>query len=294
MTMKLTRYSTADDFITRTSRFLESREAENNLILGIAGRLPALFERADQIPYLASIGHDEDGDIVGACLRTALNRAVLTRMPERGIEMILDDLEEISGEYPGFVGPARETQLAAALWRERTGGTFRLTMEMRIYELDRVIPPSRFEGMLRAATDDDIDITMKYAAAFMAEVGFPSQAMPLEERVKGYIREGRLYLWDLNGKPVSMAGCIGPTPNGIRINYVYTPPELRGNGYASRCVAALSQHLLDSGRRFCFLFTDLANPVSNAIYQRIGYRPVADFNEYELTWPISADRQGAL
>ncbi|MEP7217863.1 MAG: GNAT family N-acetyltransferase [Bacteroidota bacterium] len=292
--MKLIRSSTAGDFIARTGRFLESREAENNLILGIAGRLPALFETVDQIPYLASIEHDTDGDIVGACVRTALNRAVMTRMPERGIEMILDNLAEIGGEYPGFVGPERETNLAAELWRARTGGTFRLAMEMRIYELDRVIPPARFDGMLRAATDDDIDITVKFAAAFMAEVGYPPPAMTLEELVKGYIRERRLYLWDLNGKPVSMAGCIGPTPNGIRINYVYTPPELRGNGYASRCVAALSQHLLDSGRRFCFLFTDLANPVSNAIYQRIGYRPVADFNEYELTWPVHDNRQSAL
>ncbi|MDB5032820.1 MAG: family N-acetyltransferase [Chlorobi bacterium] len=286
MIMKLLRYSNAGDFIARTGRFLESREAENNLILGIAGRLPALFETSGPSPYLATIEHDERGDIAGACIRTALNRAVLTRMPERGIEMIVDDLADIGVEYPGFVGPAREAKLAAGLWRERTGGTFRLTMEMRIYELDRVIPPARMDGALRAATDDDIDIAVTFATAFVAEVGLVSPVMTIEEIVKGYIRERRLYLWDLNGKPVSMAGCIGPTPNGIRINYVYTPPELRGNGYASQCVAALSQHLLDSGRRFCFLFTDLANPVSNSIYQRMGYRPVADFSEYELAWPV--------
>jgi predicted GNAT family acetyltransferase len=45
-------------------------------------------------------------------------------------------------------------------------------------------------------------------------------------------------------------------------------------------VAALSQQLLDAGWEFCALFTDLANPTSNSIYQRIGYRPVADFDEY--------------
>jgi predicted GNAT family acetyltransferase len=73
-----------------------------------------------------------------------------------------------------------------------------------------------------------------------------------------------------------MVGVAGPTPNGIRINAVYTPPEFRRRGYASACVAEVSQRMLDSGRKFCFLFTDLANPTSNKIYKAIGYRHVAD------------------
>ena len=80
-------------------------------------------------------------------------------------------------------------------------------------------------------------------------------------------------MWD-HGGPVSMASATGPTPNGIRVNGVYTPPEHRGRGYATACVAALSARLLAEGRRFCFLFTDAANPTSNAIYQRIGYVPL--------------------
>jgi len=75
---------------------------------------------------------------------------------------------------------------------------------------------------------------------------------------------------------VSMASFGGVTPNGVRIGPVYTPPELRGRGYASALVAGTSQQLLDGGKRFCFLFTDLANPTSNGVYQRLGYRPVED------------------
>lgn len=52
--------------------------------------------------------------------------------------------------------------------------------------------------------------------------------------------------------------------------------------YASACVAALSQLILDEGKEFCTLFTDLANPTSNHIYQQIGYRPVCDFAEFHL------------
>jgi predicted GNAT family acetyltransferase len=76
-----------------------------------------------------------------------------------------------------------------------------------------------------------------------------------------------------------MAGWAGPTPRGVRINFVYTPPAHRGRGYATSCVAALTRHLLDPGKEFCFLFTDLANPTSNKIYRRLGYRHVCDFRD---------------
>jgi hypothetical protein len=61
---------------------------------------------------------------------------------------------------------------------------------------------------------------------------------------------------------------------------VYTPPEARGRGYASNLVAQVAQAQLDAGRRFVFLFTDLANPTANRIYQEIGFEPVIDIDEY--------------
>ena len=72
----------------------------------------------------------------------------------------------------------------------------------------------------------------------------------------------------------------GRTPNGTRVGPVYTPPEHRGHGYASALVAAASQAQLDEGIQFCFLFTDLANPTANHIYQAIGYEPVSDIDVY--------------
>ena len=91
-----------------------------------------------------------------------------------------------------------------------------------------------------------------------------------------------VYLWEDQGAIVSVVGAGGETPNGIRIGPVYTPPEARGNGYASSLTAAASQDQLDRGRRFVFLFTDLANPTSNRIYQAIGYEPVIDVDMYRF------------
>ena len=79
-----------------------------------------------------------------------------------------------------------------------------------------------------------------------------------------------------------MAGWTGKTENGVRVSLVYTPSEHRGHGYASACVADLTSLLLAGGNAYCCLYTDLGNPTSNAIYQRIGYRPVCDVTDFSL------------
>ncbi len=95
------------------------------------------------------------------------------------------------------------------------------------------------------------------------------------------IQDRHFFLWD-DGEPVALAGKTRPTPNGCCIGPVYTPLEFRRKGYATALTAALSQLLLDEGKQFTALFTDLANPTSNSIYQKIGYRPVCDLDEYRF------------
>ena len=92
-----------------------------------------------------------------------------------------------------------------------------------------------------------------------------------------------LWLYRVGGVPVSLAGCGGSTPNGVRVGPVYTHSEHRCHGYATELVAAMTRHLLAGDRRFCFLYTDLSNPTSNAIYERIGYRMVCESTEYAFS-----------
>jgi uncharacterized protein len=92
----------------------------------------------------------------------------------------------------------------------------------------------------------------------------------------------RIYLWEDDDEVVSLVGAGGATPHGIRIGPVYTPPERRGRGYGSSLTAAAASDQLDRGRRFVFLFTDLANPTSNKIYRAIGYEPVCDVDMWRF------------
>ena len=93
-----------------------------------------------------------------------------------------------------------------------------------------------------------------------------------------------LTVWEQDAEVVSMAAVVRRTRRSSSIALVYTPPELRGSGFASATVAELSQRELDAGQAWCSLFTDLANPTSNHIYTEIGYEPVCDFRHFTLTW----------
>ena len=100
------------------------------------------------------------------------------------------------------------------------------------------------------------------------------------------------YLWEVDGQAVSLVVAGSPTPNGIRIGPVYTPPVARRHGYASALTAAVSQEQIDRGNRYCFLYTDLANPTSNQIYQAIGYEPVTDVAQYSFAPPPNPGSAG--
>jgi predicted GNAT family acetyltransferase len=139
-------------------------------------------------------------------------------------------------------------------------------------------------GCLRHATASDRELLVGWFAAFFAEAmagSVESDAVAAVDR-KLAEPEGGFAVWEDGGSPVSFAGYGSPTPNGMRIGPVYTPPGFRGRGYGSAVTAGVTGYVLGHGRRFCFLYTDLSNPTSNSIYQRIGYRPVIDVNVWRF------------
>lgn len=188
---------------------------------------------------------------------------------------------DLRGEgLPGVTAAKPVAAAFAAVWHELTGQRPQLIRASRLHQADQVQAPVGVPGTLRAATAADRELLIDWSTAFEREA-LGSEDREGNRRLVGE-RLSTFVVWS-DGGPVAMAGWTGETPHGVRVVGVYTPPELRGCGYASACVAALTQRLLDEGRRFCCLFTDLANPVSNRIYARIGYRPVCDVDEYRFT-----------
>ena len=145
-----------------------------------------------------------------------------------------------------------------------------------------IAPERPASGSWRIADGRDRDLIAEWFVAFHDEATPESPAPDAGDMADRLVSQvGRTgYVWEDRGEVVSLVGAGGATPNGIRIGPVYTPPDRRGHGYASALTAGASQDQLDRGRRFVFLFTDLANPTSNKIYQAIGYEPVCDVDAY--------------
>jgi predicted GNAT family acetyltransferase len=277
--MEVVRRDDAAAFLAEAEPLLLADEARHNLLFGIAGNVrDGLY--GDHRLWLVR----EGGRPVGAAVQTPPFNLVLAKPASDAALVALVDA--LGGEpLPGVTGGLPEAQDFAARWSQRTGATTRTSMAQGIYELERVELPPRPNGEPRLADEGDRDLIVGWFVAFADEVDHaggprgPEHAASAVDR-RYAVRTSGFLLWEEDGKPVSLAGWGGPTPHGIRIGPVYTPPNLRGRGYATALTAELSQRLLDGrlfggGRRFCFLYTDLANPTSNAIYERIGYRRVA-------------------
>jgi uncharacterized protein len=201
--------------------------------------------------------------------------------------LVAHDTHVLYGTLPGVIGPVPVSLLFAGAWHQQTGQPFTPGMKERAYELDAVTPVTGVPGSMRPATLADKALLSHWVRAFEEEAltGDNSTTREPERWVETALgaRDRGISLWeDEHGEPVSLVGYGGATPHGMRIGPVYTPPEQRGHGYASALTAAVSQMLLDSRHRFVFLFTNLANPTSNKIYQQIGYRPVCDVDVYRF------------
>ena len=285
--MIITTYRQASDFLARARAELERNEVLNSLPLGVTLHLQKIPERIEVPPYLATV--EDEGKLIVAAVMTPPFRLIVTsnQLDAFGEAplLLIHNLRDHGWPVPGVIGPTSLSDLFAQAWTSLTGEVSHLRTHERLFELTQVIAPRPGPGQLRIATPDDIALVVRWIKAFQEQALRTSIS---DEEALAWARtrigNSEVYLWVLpDGAIVSLVGTTRPVSRVIGIGPVYTPPELRGQGYASRSVAALSQHLLDSGWERCSLFTDLSNPTSNSIYQQVGYQPVRDFNEYDFS-----------
>jgi predicted GNAT family acetyltransferase len=279
--MDLTIFESADGFLEKAQSWLEAREAENNLILGIALLLRKDPNRYRSEPFLGVI--TEAGSLVNVAVMTPPHNLVLAGPPQAAsLNSLASGLIDQGWSIPGVTGPKETSRLFAKLWSRLTGACVQAGIRMRLYELTRVIQPAGPPGYLYEAKKDEMSLIVDWIVAFQQEaLNVMIEREDASRQAERLVSERNLYLWD-DGGAVSMAASARPTRHGISVNLVYTPPEQRRKGYASACVAALSQRLLEVGYKFCCLFTDLDNPTSNRIYMEVGYQPVSDHEEHRF------------
>jgi len=284
--MKPISYPSAAEFLAAAEPTLLRDEARNNLILGVAGRVKDGHRYGNDPPVFVTV--DDAGEVVAAAIRTPPYPLILHCDQDRleAVDVMIDQLWTSDPHLPGVHGAVLAAAAFAERWTKRSKGRADMGMQMRIYCLHEVDPPVDVPGRMRFARDEDIDLLAGWMLGFHAEAVPGDPPTDPSEVVLRFMESGVLAVWDHDG-PVSLAGSSRGSAHSAAVSAVYTPPEHRGNGYASACVAALSQYLLDRGSVFCALYADLSNPTSNRIYQRIGYRPVGDSATYTFIAPGS-------
>jgi RimJ/RimL family protein N-acetyltransferase len=223
----------------------------------------------------------DDDAIVGVALQSPTTFfATLTPMARVHVTTLAESIAHTAPDLPGINGEAGTAAAFAGHWTEIRGIPAAPVLGQRLYQLGRLRPPDGVPGAGRVATDEEFDLGLAWLHAFHHDVGQPAQLEPgvqLRDRMAG----GRLWIWDDEG-PRAMVGFMRTVSGIARIGPVYTPPEHRRRGYAAACTAAVSQHVLDHHAEGCVLYTDLANPTSNAVYRRLGYEPVAETLRYRF------------
>ncbi len=281
--MELRRFNSGEDFLAEAGDFLVAREAEHNLIFGVCASLRDMPEQYTAPAYLGVVSDDDR--VVAAAIQTPPFQFVLSEIDDpAAVPLIAADT--LKRDLPGVLGPVEHVGAFVDVRTGMGGSPGHLKTSERIFRLTAVVPPRPTPGRVRTAVPGDRPLVEAWLGAFMREaIGETEPAEVAAMADRWLAGRGRtLYLWE-DGEVVSLAGVGGPTPNGIRVGPVYTPPEVRARGYASALVAAISLAALEAGRRFCFLFTDLANPTSNHIYRAIGYEPVRDVDAWQFERP---------
>jgi uncharacterized protein len=260
--------------LSRAAVFLSSQPVLHNMVISI---LHARVAEGDPGRYWMATLQEE---VVGIGIQSPLTfPATLTPMQPSAAAAMADAIAEAGISLPGVNGEAATAAVFAGQWSERAKSAATPFQGNRLYELSDIGEPPAVEGELRQAGPQDRALMILWAGAFQDEIAEP--AGDIELRVDRGLASGQLWLWDRKGETVAMAVSRAPSHGVVRLSGVYTPPEKRRHGYAEACVHALSKHQRDAGYR-CILYTDLANPTSNSIYLRIGYRAVAEALRYRF------------
>jgi predicted GNAT family acetyltransferase len=256
---------------------LSERPAEHTILLGVMETLraagPAAFGASAPL-FGWWLG--PDGEVSAAFLHTPPYSVALTSVPGPDAAAALARaLAARARAVDGVNAGPEGAEAFARAWHEVTGDAIECRMRNRLFRLGELRwPDPRPAGQARVAGLSDRHLLIAWSEAFHREAHSASEDMVA--MVDDRLSYRGLTLWEDAGQPVSMAGLTRMAAGQLRVGPVYTPPRLRGKGYAGAVTATVSQAARDAGASQVLLFTDLANPTSNALYQRLGYQPVED------------------
>jgi predicted GNAT family acetyltransferase len=270
--MPLVRHADPAKFLAAARAVIARDEAEGMML---ESRVRALLARGPHDHTRCYLATASGRSAKGAAFQLGANPLSLGASDAATAPLFADDLAGEHSSLQGVYGMLEPCERFVGRWNALTGRAHRLRFHMRHHVLTEVAAVPQPSGAPRVAGVGDVDWLIACMHAFIAEANLPDGGTDTSARFQRGVARGLYWIWDDRG-PAAFAGWSPATPTSARVAPVYTVPDRRGRGYATALVAALSRTLLATDVRCLSLTTDLANPVSNAIYARVGYRPTSE------------------
>lgn len=266
-------------FQATAGSFLRDRPVHNTLLLSVSETMRTRGVAGTFGWWIADTGNH---DVTGAFLRGAGRTPIVSALPAPAVDGFVELLatDPVGEDLEAISLDAGDARRFSTSWSARTGMTVVEERIDRLYHLPELIPPQPPpRGEARIATQRDRPLLLDWLAQFATELGMHN---PVESMVDYRLGFGGWWLWEVDGEPVAVAGHTPRLSGMVRIGPVYTPPPTRRHGYAAAVTARVSATALANGAEHVLLFADLANPTSNGVYQRLGFRPVTDRVELHM------------
>jgi predicted GNAT family acetyltransferase len=250
------------------------------VIMWIAGWRDASNAAAPAVSYAATCSGAGAGGL--ALMREG--PLVIENSDAQAAAAIAEDLVRKGIVIDHVIGEHAGCEAFARVWRARLRRRHAVAMHLRHHMLTEVHAPPATPGAMRVAGDDDLPWLVEHSLRFAREAQLPDRAEHVVALVERRHAQRRFRIWD-DAARVAFAASIDAGTDDGRIGLVYTVPEHRRRGYAAALVASVVREQLEAGRQRLFLTTDVANPTSNAIYARLGFKPVSDAYRFDLLPP---------
>ncbi|MDD4976788.1 MAG: GNAT family N-acetyltransferase [Bacteriovorax sp.] len=286
--MKLIKHNNCEDFLAHNEELLIKNESFHNLMLGLAyGIRDKKFETNEPLFYSITDGFE----VIACALRSNKDKPlIVTKMPVQAVDLLVQDLTSSGIDLDSIVGEEASATYFKDQWTNLKKLNFKINIYLGVYECKKVIFPSEALGELIQATEDHKETLREYIKGFSLDCFPNSPDTSLDDNVEKlmnrHLQNKSIFLLkSKSDELVSMVANVRSTLNGGTISLVYTPPSLRGKGYASYGVALLSEKIILGGKKFTNLFTDLTNPTSNSIYQKIGFVKIGQNIHFDFIVP---------
>jgi GNAT superfamily N-acetyltransferase len=261
-------------------RFLVAH-ADSSMFLRANSRNAGLVDRGEPLQgtYVAA---RESGDIVAVAASCWNGMVIVQGRADAVGEVAREAVVRSSRAVKGFSGPFAQVVAArAALGLARRPATLDTREDLFALELDGLrVPPPLVDGrwICRRPIAEDSATLVRWGRAYEVEsLGAAPDSDDDDEPEHDFVPPESQRVLVADGTLAATSRFNAELPDCVQIGGVYTPPALRGRGYARAVVAGSLVDARARGVTRSLLFTAHDNIAARTAYLALGYQIVGDY-----------------